>query len=293
VTETSQQHPQERPRQHPPADRVETAGAAPEPADASRRNVLRAAGVGVVAALGAAGAAGTTRYRDVAAARGRGDAATVSTLSAATSLPVLWRVRTEQKVMALTFDDGPGAELTPTLLDILAAEKVRATFCLVGERAYELPELVRAQVRTGHELANHSWSHADLSLLGHEQLARDLERTDELLATLGGRRPAVIRPPYGRINGALLQHAAVAGQGVLLWDMRFLERELDTGGNAAYVLENVRPGTVLLAHDAGRSDRQIGIDAVPAVIRGAKERGYSFLTASEMFALDAGYGAKE
>lgn len=257
-------------------------------AGSSRRSVLRAAGVGLAGVVGAAGGGAAVRYRDVAATREHNDGATVAQLSEATSLRVLWRADTEDKVMALTFDDGPGEELTAGLLDVLREEKVRATFCLVGERAHELRDLVRSQLRDGHELANHTWTHADLGLLGYDDVRRELERTDELLAELaGGRRPTLIRPPYGRVNGALLQHAARSGQQVLLWDMRFLESELDTAGNAAYVLENLRPGTVLLGHDAGKSNRYVGIDAVPAIVKGAKERGYSFLTASEMFERDA------
>jgi peptidoglycan/xylan/chitin deacetylase (PgdA/CDA1 family) len=254
----------------------------------ARRTVLRAAGLGLVGAAGAGGGGAAVRYRDVSAARERNDGATVAQHSDATGLRVLWRARTEEKVMAFTFDDGPGEELTAGLLDVLRSEKVRATFCLVGERARELPGLVRTQVSHGHELANHSWSHADLGLLDYGQIRSELERTDEVLADLaGGRRPAVIRPPYGRVNGALLQHAAQSGQDVLLWDMRFLESELDTEGNTAHVLSHLRPGTVLLGHDAGKSNRHIGIGAVPGIIAEAKSRGYSFLTASEMFELDA------
>jgi peptidoglycan-N-acetylglucosamine deacetylase len=254
----------------------------------SRRTVLRAAGLGVAGVVGAGGAGAAVRYRDVTAARERNDGATVATHSDATSLRVLWRARTDEKVMAFTFDDGPGEELTAGLLDVLREEQVRATFCLVGERARELPGLVRTQVGRGHELANHSWSHADLGLLDYEGVKRELERTDDVLADLsGGRRPAVIRPPYGRVNGALLQHAARTGQDVLLWDMRFRESELDTEGNAQHVLANLRPGTVLLGHDAGKSNRRIGIEAVPAIIKEAKARGYAFLTASEMFDLDS------
>jgi peptidoglycan/xylan/chitin deacetylase (PgdA/CDA1 family) len=251
----------------------------------SRRSFLRAAGLGGGAlAVDAASGTGITRYRDTAAARRRADGATVAQLSTATGVNVLWRAETDRKVMALTFDDGPGETLTAPLLDVLRAEKVRATFVVLGRQAERLGELIARQVRDGHELANHSWSHADLSQLSYRDMEHELVRTDELLKKLTGRTPAVVRPPFGRIDGALLQHVARAGQHVVLWDLRMQEKQLDTPGNAAFVNANVRPGSVLLAHDAGLANRYIGINAVPDVVRTAKARGYEFLTASEMIA---------
>jgi len=163
---------------------------------------------------------------------------------------------------------------------------VRVTFSLVGKRAFAHRDLVRRQLAAGHELANHTWSHADLSRLDSTRQQAELERTDQLLYELSGKRPAMIRPPYGRVNGALLEHAARNGQHVLLWDMRFHEGSYDSAGNAAWVLKTMRPGSILLGHDAGSANRYVGTQAVPAIIEGAKRRGYEFVTASEMYELD-------
>jgi peptidoglycan/xylan/chitin deacetylase (PgdA/CDA1 family) len=268
-------------------DPPDTWSGQPAGAGTPRRSVLRAAGAGVAGLLGLGAAGDGVHLRDRAAARRRGDAATIAPQTAATGLQVLWRAETNRKVMALTFDDGPGDTLTGPLLDVLREARVRATFFVVGSRAQEHPELVRRQARDGHEVANHSWSHRDLSGLDYADVAWELERTDQVLADLTGVRPTVIRPPWGRINGAVLQHAAQVGQRILLWDIRFRESELDTAGNAAYVLDRIRPGTVLLSHDAGLANRWIGIKAIPAVIAGARARGYEFVTAGELFALHA------
>ncbi len=281
---------QQSPSDGPPNPRTGPATSEHSPASTRRSFFVASAGalagVGLVGVGGASAAANTTRGQDIAAARGRGDGATVAQLSSATSLRVLWRANTVTKVMALTFDDGPGSRLTAPLLEVLREERVRATFSLVGKRAHQYQDLVRAEMRSGHELANHSWSHADLSLLTYDGLKPELERTDQLLYELSGRRPAVIRPPYGRLNGGLLQYAARADQGILLWDLRFQESALDSAGNAAYVLDQMRPGSVLLGHDAGSANRYVGTQAVPAIIKEAKQRGYTFLTASEMFEVD-------
>ncbi|MGQ0467267.1 MAG: polysaccharide deacetylase family protein [Sporichthyaceae bacterium] len=251
----------------------------------SRRTFLRAGGAGLAFGAVGLGGAGAARYRDVAAARERGLAATFAERSSATGLQVLWRADTTRKVAALTFDDGPGEELTPGLLDVLRDVGVRATFLLVGSRAKERSDLVRRQVREGHEIGNHSWSHADLSLLEFDAVRRELTRTDDLLEELTGRRPVVVRPPFGRINGALLQHVAMARQHLLLWDVRLREGDLDTAGNVAWVGENLRPGTIVLCHDAGSDNRVIGIRAIPGIVATARERGFEFVTASEMVEL--------
>jgi peptidoglycan/xylan/chitin deacetylase (PgdA/CDA1 family) len=187
--------------------------------------------------VGAVAGFGVTTYNDRASARSRAYGAPSST---ARSVRVLWRAETDRKVMALTFDDGPGDKLTRPLLDALREERVPATFSLVGREATTRRNIVKQQLTDGHELANHTWSHPDLSLLPLDELSRELERTDQLFYELSGKRPRFIRPPFGRVSGALLQHAAANGQDVLLWDVRFKEASFDSAGNVTYVPEQNR-----------------------------------------------------
>ena len=81
--------------------------------------------------------------------------------------------------VALTFDDGPSAKLTPKLLDLLAAHHIKATFFLIGENAAEYPEIVARETREGHEVANHSWSHPNLGKMSDEGVRSQLRKTDE------------------------------------------------------------------------------------------------------------------
>lgn len=249
-----------------------------------RRRLLKALGGSAAVGVGAVASFGVTTYNDRASARSRAYGAASST---ARSVRVLWRAETDRKVMALTFDDGPGDKLTRPLLNALRGERVPATFSLVGREATKRRNIVKQQLTDGHELANHTWSHPDLSLLPLDELSRELERTDQLFYELSGKRPRFIRPPFGRVSGALLQHAAVNGQDVLLWDVRFKEASFDSAGNVTYVQSKIGPGSILLGHDAGRADRYIGTQAVPGLIREAKARGYDFVTASVMAELDA------
>ena len=250
----------------------------------SRRSVLSFGAGLMVAGAGIGG--GVATVRKTATERRLADTATVSEMSESFSSRVLWRANTDRKVLALTFDDGPGDVLTEPLLEHLREAKVPATFCLVGKAAYVRRELVKTQVKAGHELVNHSWSHADLSQLDDAQLHRELDRTDELINDITGRTPGMVRPPYGRINGALLQRVAETGRDVLMWDVRFHEADRDAAANTRDIITALHPGMIVLGHDAGSQNRKVGIAAVPGVIREAKDRGYTFITASEMLQLD-------
>jgi peptidoglycan/xylan/chitin deacetylase (PgdA/CDA1 family) len=267
------------------------AEASEDPAEpSSRRSFLRMAGAGLAGTVGAGaigGAAyGAERYREIESGRRRGDGATVATLSSATSLDLLWRAETDRKVLALTFDDGPGEEHTAHLLDVLHAAKVRASFAVVGRNAAKLPDLVRRQHAEGHEVLNHTWTHLDLSMHDYTECKRELARTDEVIAKLTGSPSAVIRPPFGRMSGNFLQYAAQSGQRIVLWDQRLLEDDFDAAGVAGNIVDHLRPGTVVLCHDAGLAKRKVGMAAIPAILAGAKRLGYEFVTVSEMFALD-------
>ncbi len=251
----------------------------------SRRALLAGAGLGL-AGLGTAGGVGATRYRDVASDRGRADAAGVSEGSRSTSVRVLWRAETDRKVMALTFDDGPGDNLTAGLLDVLRDKDVRVSFCVVGRNVQQHRDLIAREVAGRHELLNHSWDHADLSRLDYAGVAAQLERTDTLLAELTGAPPALIRPPFGRISGQVLQHAAESRRSVLMWSIRFHEADRDSAANVSDVMAALRPGLIVLGHDVGPANRAVGIAAVPGIIDAARAKGYEFVTASEMLTLD-------
>lgn len=258
------------------------------PPDAGRGVTRRRLVTGALgaAALGAGAAAGGTAYAGTAQRRDRAFVGH-EPLRGASSTRVVWRARTDEPVLALTFDDGPDPAYTPALLDVLAEHRVRATFFLVGQRAYEHRDLVRRQLGDRHELGNHTWTHADLSGLDLPDVRAELARTSQVLADVAGRPPTVLRPPYGRLTGSALQAAAEGGMDVLAWDERLRERELDVAGNVTAVLDALRPGMVLLAHDAGPTPRQVGMAAVPEIVRGAQARGFRFATAQEVLALDS------
>lgn len=196
-------------------------------------------------------------------------------------------VATREKLMALTFDDGPDPESTPALLEVLAAAGARATFFVVGASAARHPELIARIRAEGHEIGNHSWDHPSLPSLPPAEVEAQLRRTDEALAP---HAVALMRPPYGHQDFRVNRIARKLGHRVVIWSVS----GGDWSGEAADVLAGrilgkAAPGAIVLLHDSlcdaaqeSFRDRGPTIDAVAQVIAGLPD--YRFVTVSELLA---------
>ena len=200
---------------------------------------------------------------------------------------VHWRVDTRERVVALTFDDGPTARYTGAVLDALAAQQARATFFVVGQRLTAAPSLARRVADAGHELGNHTWSHPDLSTLDERAVVHELARTHEAVERVTGHAPAVMRPPFGRLAGSTLVAAGHLGYPIVLWSMELHERARTSAENATHIAGAATPGSVVLAHDGGPGPHAVGVAALPALLSGLAARGFRFVTVSELLALAA------
>jgi peptidoglycan/xylan/chitin deacetylase (PgdA/CDA1 family) len=256
----------------------------------SRRDVLR--GIGLVGAGAAFGVAGFGEAADVRDRKlpifGGPAAATVANARRHPghgSIEISWAVETDQKLIALTFDDGPSPQWTDQVLDTLAARGVPATFFMVGRRVRKYPDVIRGRMDV-HEVGNHTWDHVDLARRGPEEAYQDLVSTHEAIEDVLGRSPTLMRPPYGHMAGSTVLAAARMNYRVVLWSLQMLEGDYpnDSPGLARYIVENTVPGTILLAHDVGPANRIIAINGLPAMIDGLRERGYEFVTVSSMLA---------
>lgn len=177
--------------------------------------------------------------------------------------------------VALTFDDGPDPVLTPRLLDILAAEHVKATFFVIGRKVAQWPEIVQRAYREGHEIGNHSWSHPVLPSLSSPQVESELARTDAAIQAAIGIVPAVIRPPYGSQSARIAQIAAP--RPLVLWDTDTLDWRYKNSERVTRVADHTPFGTIVLMHDIHPTT----IDSVSATIAHLRERGAGFATVSE------------
>jgi peptidoglycan-N-acetylglucosamine deacetylase len=184
----------------------------------------------------------------------------------------------------LTFDDGPHPELTPAILDVLAAHGARATFFQEGRHVEALPELAQRAAREGHAVGNHSWDHPDLGAPEGtlDDVRRQLESTSSAIARVTGSRPSLFRPPYGRLGDATREHeiraeAAALGMETVLWTVT--PEDWQRPGLDAIVdcvLGEAAPGAIVLMHDGGEVDCEANLAAVETIIGELVRRGYSF-----------------
>jgi peptidoglycan-N-acetylglucosamine deacetylase len=153
---------------------------------------------------------------------------------------------------ALTFDDGPHAQGTPAVLEILARERAHATFFLVGEQVLRNPGLALEIVQAGHTLGVHCHRHRNLLRLTPRQAREDLARAHDSIVVHSGREPLLYRPPYGVLNATALRYARARGWRTLLWSHwgRDWEPRATPTTIAARVSDDAGEGAVLLLHDA-------------------------------------------
>ncbi|MEU7586207.1 polysaccharide deacetylase family protein [Micromonospora sp. NPDC049230] len=200
-------------------------------------------------------------------------------------LAVVWSVPTGQRLVALTFDDGPAPQWTPMVLDALAQHRVPATFFLVGSQAKRHADVVRGRL-AGHEVGNHSWQHRDLAQMDAAEVYDDLSRSHDAIADATGSAPQLVRPPYGHLGGAVLHAAARLNYRLVLWSLQMVEREFpdDPAGHARRITTEVRPGTIVLGHDVGDRRRLVALRGLPDMINGLRARGFTFVTVSALLA---------
>jgi chitooligosaccharide deacetylase len=191
----------------------------------------------------------------------------------------LFRVDTDERLVALTFDDGPDPAFTPKVLDLLHQRGARATFFLVGVNARAYPDLVARQLDAAHTVGNHTFDHAPLELLDERAVLDEVERGKEAIAASGAPPPHLFRPPRGFTDQAVGRAAATAGRShTVFWDL-CVERFVHHAGVDAGVdglLEMVRPGSIILAHDGGHVlatgrptlDRSATLLALPRLLAG-------------------------
>ncbi len=189
-------------------------------------------------------------------------------------------VHTDGSYIAMTFDDGPSATLTPKLLDLLAARHIKATFFVIGENVAEHPEIVERAAREGHEIGNHSWSHPNFRKMSEESVRSQLRRTDDAIKNATGKRPTLMRPPYGSITDREKHwiHDEFGYQ-VILWEVDPLDWKRP--GPAVVrnrILKETQPGSIVLSHDIHPGT----IEAMPSTFDALEAKGFRFVTVSEL-----------
>ncbi len=194
-----------------------------------------------------------------------------------------WRGKTDAKLIALTLDDGPNPlkHRTPAMLDTLRNLEVKTTFFIVGARAEANPDLIRRMDAEGHEIANHSYTHPNLTYLSPDAVRKELCRTSVVVRDITGKRPRFYRPPGGNFNGVIADAASALGMHGAYWTVdafKFEYAPFRPEDLSSFVLKRVKPGTILLMHNAPDNT----ILALPTIVNTLRAQGYEFVTMSEL-----------
>ena len=193
-------------------------------------------------------------------------------------------VRVNGPYIAMTFDDGPSAKLTPQLLDLLAQRHIHVTFFVVGQNAKDHPEILKRAVAEGHEIGNHSWSHPNFFKLSDEAAHAEVLKTKEAIAAAIGNGGLYMRPPYGNLTVAQRKWVHDEfGYKIILWSVDPLDWKRP-GPDAVHrrIVEATRSGSIILSHDIHAGT----VEAMPGTFDELLAKGFKFVTVSELLAME-------
>ena len=199
---------------------------------------------------------------------------------------VLWRVRTNRKVVALTLDDGPNPKYTPGVLRFAREHHVKVTFFLLGTEVQRHPDLARQEVQDGHAIGNHGLDHRVLIGAGDQDCVNQIRRCERAISNACHIRTSLFRPPKGQWDGEDALAVDRLGYRMVLWTVTVEHRAARTPQEMAdRVIARVTPGSIILAHDGEPRpplDRRKTLAALPLVVEGLRKRGYQFITIPEL-----------
>lgn len=179
---------------------------------------------------------------------------------------------TKEKIIALSFDDGPSAEYTLKILQILKAHHVTATFFLIGENAQEQPQIVKQIVDEGHLVGNHTFYHHNwFDLQSAKKMKTEMQQTHDLVHQLTGKQMNWFRPPYGVTNPNVRKAVEAMGYRSIGWNVRSLDTLIKDRVKLLERLKRmIKPGSIILLHDT----QKITVDILSELIQYVKAEGY-------------------
>ncbi len=194
----------------------------------------------------------------------------------------------KEKVVALTFDDGPHPKYTNQILDILNKYDAKATFFVLGKFAETYPKIVQRQWKEGHEIGNHTYSHININKTSREKLQEEYEKTQNIIYSLTKREPRVFRPPYGSFDEKAMDIVEKNNSIIVLWSAHqdskdWSNPEIDKIVNTT--LSNIKNGDIILFHDYVYYDKSHTVEALNRILPELKNRGYKFVTVSQLIDL--------
>lgn len=197
------------------------------------------------------------------------------------------------RYVALTFDDGPSPEYTPKILDILKSHGVKASFFVTGQMAERYPDIIKRMAQEGHDIGNHTYDHFNLILLNSDRVRLQVDQGGRAIQSITGEKPVLFRPPRCLLTKRIRKIVHEQGYQIVLWSVSAADwGPLNARGIIFRVCHFVRPGRIILMHDAGSllgregGDRSDTVKALPVILDRLTRKGYKIVPASELIRLD-------
>ncbi|MDM9585098.1 MULTISPECIES: polysaccharide deacetylase family protein [unclassified Nostoc] len=187
----------------------------------------------------------------------------------------------EQKVIALTFDDGPWPESTGQVLDILKKNQIKGTFFLIGQNVKNYPGLVKREIAEGHVIGNHTWHHW-YQFLNPQAAAYEIDHTADLIYQVTGIKTNLFRPPGGIMHNGVASYARNSKYAIIRWSSDSVDYSRPAVPKLINnVFRRAKPGGIVLMHDGG-GNRSKTVQALPEIIANFRKQGYKFVTIPEL-----------
>ena len=189
------------------------------------------------------------------------------------------------KIVSLTFDDGPDSDMTPRVLDILKQNDITATFFLIGNRVKTNPEIVSRMYKEGHLVANHTYSHlSTFPLSSSSRVKQEIENTNEAIYSVVGKVPHLFRPPFGVTNPIIGKVVKQKGLTTIGWSIRSLDTISKRSRNEVCekVVGALHPGAIILLHDVCQDTDILLKQLIPMIL----EQGYRIVPLNKLLSID-------
>jgi peptidoglycan/xylan/chitin deacetylase (PgdA/CDA1 family) len=201
----------------------------------------------------------------------------------------IYHKATKDKVVALTFDDGPSPIWTPQILAKLKDYGIKATFFMIGEHVQRYPEIARYVAEQGHEIGNHSFRHHIIFYYKPEELIEDIKHAEKIIRKATGKTTIYFRPPKAWLTAQEKVICSQLGYKIVLWTLNSKDWVgFDDQYIIKYILKNIRPGDIILFHDSGGllstegGDRHETVNSLTKLIERLQKKGYRFVTITEL-----------
>ena len=201
----------------------------------------------------------------------------------------IYHINAINKLVALTFDDGPSPVWTPKILDELKKAHIKATFFMLGEHVAKYPDIARRVVAEGHEVGNHTYDHHILLYHTLDNLLKEINETQKVIKDKTGVKTKYFRPPKAWLTAEEKKEIEGMGYKIILWSLNSKDWvTFDDKYIVKYILKNVRPGDIILFHDSGGvftaegGNREETVKTIPSLVEKLREKGFKFVTITEL-----------